>query len=328
MFISLYITILINIIFFIFFDRIQKKINIYDKPNTKLKIHTKSISSAGGILLTVCLLIYFLLIIIGKDQNFFTFKENFSLMIFILSIFLVGIYDDKYNLQPYTRLILTAFLILILLLLNESFIIKELRFSFLDYRLPTKNFSILFTIICTLLFVNACNMFDGINLQFGLYVLFLSIIFISKQILPNLQLIIVIFCFCFLYFNLKKKLFMGNNGTVVSGALFSILFIKFYNLENDLLYADEIFLFMSIPGFDLIRVSFARLSKGLNMFSGDKNHIHHLLFSKYKLKYTIIIIQTLIIFPVIYSFLTQKYLNAIIISFCFYILVILYAKRT
>jgi len=328
MFISLYITILINIIFFIFFNQIQKKINIFDKPNLKKKIHIKSTSASGGILLTLSLIIYFISIVVGVDHNFLSFKENFSLMMFVLFIFLVGVYDDKFNLKSYTRLSISAFLILILLLLNDNFIIKELRFSFLDYKLPTKNFSFFFTTICILLFINACNMFDGINLQFGLYVLFLSIIFLIKQILPNLQLIIILFCFCFLYFNLKKKLFIGNNGTVVAGALFSILFITTYNLENRLLYADEIFLYMSILGFDLIRVSFARLIKGLNMFSGDKNHIHHLLIRKCKFKYTIIIIQTLIIFPVIYGFLTQKYLDAIIISFCLYILVILYAKRT
>ena len=69
------------------------------------------------------------------------------------------------------------------------------------------------------------------------------------------------------YYNYANSL---KTSKPVLSVLFSILFIRFYNLENDLLYADEIFLYMSIPGFDLIRVSFVRLSKGLNMFSGDK----------------------------------------------------------
>jgi uncharacterized membrane protein len=98
-------------------------------------------------------------------KNSFSFKENFSLIILILFFFTLGIYDDKFSIKPYTRLLLSFFSILILVFLNDNFNIKELRFSFLDYKISLGNLSILFTLLCILLFINACNMFDGINLQ-------------------------------------------------------------------------------------------------------------------------------------------------------------------
>jgi len=328
MFSSIYLVLIINISFFLFFDQIQNKLNIYDKPDLIRKIHKKNTSAAGGILFSVCFLSYFISNIAGLEQNYLTLKENFSMLLLVLFFLLLGVYDDKFFIQPYPRLLLSFFFILILLLLNENFIIKELSFSFHHTKIFLKQFSILFTVICILIFINACNMFDGINMQFGLYVMLLSIIFWSKGILPNLQICIVICSLFFLYFNFKGRLFMGNNGSLVLGAFFSVLFIKIYNSDKNFLYADEIFLYMSILGFDLIRVSFMRLINGKNMFSADTNHIHHLLNKKFNLTNTLIIIQAIIILPIIYAIFTKQYVYACLVSLTMYIALIIHIYKT
>ena len=240
----------------------------------------------------------------------------------------MGIYDDKFGIRPDSRLLLGFFYILILVLFNDNFNIKELKFSFSHYKISLGNLSIVFTIICVLLFINACNMFDGINLQFGFYLFLLLIIFYSKGVLENLMVVISIFCFFFLYFNFKKILFIGNNGTLVAGALFSFLIIKIYNLENSLFYTDEIFLYMSILGFDLIRVSCSRLIKGRNMFEADKNHLHHLLVKKFSFFHSTLCVQTLVIFPIIFAFLTKYYLAACFISLVAYVALVIFLKNS
>jgi UDP-GlcNAc:undecaprenyl-phosphate GlcNAc-1-phosphate transferase len=328
MFSSIYLALIINIFFFLFFDQIQNKLNIYDKPDLIRKIHKKTTSAAGGILFTICLVSYFTSNIAGLEQNYLTFKENFSMLLLVFFFFILGVYDDKFFIQPYPRLLLSTFFILILLLLNENFVIKELSFSFYHTKISLKDFSIFFTVICILLFINACNMFDGINMQFGLYVMLLSIIFWIKGVLPNLQICIVICSLFFLYFNFKDRLFIGNNGSLVLGAFFSLLFIKIYNSDKTFLYVDEIFLYMSILGFDLIRVSFSRLINGKNMFTADKNHIHHLLNKKFNLTKTLIIIQTIITLPIIYAFLTKQYIYACFVSLTMYIALIAYIYKT
>jgi UDP-GlcNAc:undecaprenyl-phosphate GlcNAc-1-phosphate transferase len=253
-------------------------------------------------------------------------RENFSLSIVIISFFVIGVYDDKFSLNVYPRLLLSFIFILSFLLLNDDFILRELTFSFLNSNIQLKNFSVLFTILCSLLFVNACNMFDGVDLQFGLYVLLLSVLFYTKNILPNLQVIIIICCISFLYFNYNKKLFIGNNGTLIFGLLFSLIFIKFYNSSSYYFYADEIFLYMAIPGFDLIRVSFLRLLKGRNMFSSDRNHLHHLLLKIYSPFKSVMVTQCLITFPIIFALFTKQYLMSCLIPLLFYIIIIIQIK--
>jgi len=324
---SIYFALVINILFFLFFNKIQKKINIFDNPNLSRKIHKISISSSGGFLFYICIAIYFVFNIFGLEENNFLIKQNSLLLIAISLFFLMGVYDDKFSLDPNTRLLWSVFFILIVILLDNNFIISELRFSFLNNKVYLKSFSILFTIICILLFINACNMFDGIDLQFGFYVLILSTVFYIKNILPYLQLIIIICCLIFLYFNFKKKIFIGNNGTITIGAIFSFLFIISYNQNKNIEFADEIFLYMAIPGFDLIRVSISRLINGKNMFAADKNHIHHLLLRKFTMMQSSIVTAFAVILPLIYASLQKNLFQSCIISFIIYISLIYFSKK-
>ena len=58
---------------------------------------------------------------------------------------------------------------------------KDLKFLFFDNPIELRNFSILFTFLCILILINAVNMFDGVNLQLGLYSLFLFLVFFFKS---------------------------------------------------------------------------------------------------------------------------------------------------
>ena len=67
-------------------------------------------------------------------------------------------------------------------------------------------FSYFFTILCFLLFINALNMFDGINLQVGCYSLIVCIILISNGIFSDLNLILIFSLLIFLFYNYKNKI--------------------------------------------------------------------------------------------------------------------------
>ena len=85
----------------------------------------------------------------------------------------------------------------------------------------------------------------------------------------NFYLAIIVSALFFLVKNFKRKIFIGNCGTLFISILVSIFFIGSYS--NKIIFVDEIFLCMAIPGYDLIRVSLQRLSKGKHMFSPDNN---------------------------------------------------------
>ena len=59
---------------------------------------------------------------------------------------------------------------------EKNLSINNLIFSISEFTINTKSFSIIFTIICLFLFVNAFNMFDGINGQIGIYLILFFLI--------------------------------------------------------------------------------------------------------------------------------------------------------
>ena len=96
--------------------------------------------------------------------------------------------------------------LIILFNYDQSFIINELRFSFYNQTIHLGKYSILVTLICYLLFINAFNMFDGINLQsviFSLSIIFFLLV-LNSYIFKTLFLIPFLL---FFYLNTKINLF-------------------------------------------------------------------------------------------------------------------------
>jgi len=170
-------------------------------------------------------------------------------------------------------------------------------------------------------------MFDGIDLQFGFYLILLALFFLTKNLMPVFFLSIIISAIFFLKNNYKKKIFIGNNGTLFLGSLFSFLFIGAYT-KDVISYADEILLIMAIPGFDLIRVSILRLLKGRHMFQPDNQHIHHLLIKTESIIKTNLLIQLSIIFPILFFYFYKNFLISFFISITIYLCLIIYAKKS
>ena len=171
---------LINIFLVLFFDFFKKRINIIDLPDKKRKLHKIPVPLYGGIFLFINL---FLLLIISifDDQilyNFFQLKEKKDVFIFFFSclfLFILGLLDDKFKINPYLRFIIFSIIFLVITQ-QQHLRIEYIQLSFLKDVIDLSYFSQFFTIICFLLFINAFNFFDGINLQSGIYSLILSII--------------------------------------------------------------------------------------------------------------------------------------------------------
>jgi UDP-GlcNAc:undecaprenyl-phosphate GlcNAc-1-phosphate transferase len=316
--------ILLNIILFFYFDKISKVINLFDVPDNKRKLHKKKTPSIGGFLIFINIFFFFFYYLVKYtffelDLKFFDQQEFIIFNIFAFLFFFLGVLDDKIFLSANIKLLLYFFIILILILLSSSILINLINFTFASYNLNNLYISIFFTIICFLLFINAYNMYDGINLQSGLYSIFIFSIFLYKGIFTEISITLIIALFFFLYLNWRKKCFLGNNGALLLSFVISYLFIKSNSAYT--FYADEIFLIMMIPGIDLLRLAIFRLIKGKHPFSADRNHLHHLLLNNFGLNKTIIILNLMttipyfififfghIIYLIIFSFLTYAYL--------------------
>ena len=169
-------------------------------------------------------------------------------------------------------------------------------------------------------------MFDGINLQSVSYSIFILIIFYVKS---NFNLFYIFLTFpllIFFYLNYKNKCFLGDNGTLLLSFVFSFLFVDFHN-NKKLLFADEIFLIMLIPGLDMLRLFIVRVIKGLNPFYPDRNHIHHLLAKKFGNNLSVIFLFSLIFLPNILNQFYGVTFFLIIFSIFFYFYLIIVCKK-
>ena len=324
--------IFINLFFIVNFSKIKIfHLNI-DKPDKKRKFHLKPTPLAGGMIIFLNLIIYFIIykfsVVKIEDEVFFNDGNSFNyFVIACFAIFLLGFVDDKINLKANSKFLILTLTIFILLILDNNLIIRDVKFSFHERTFGLDTFAVFFSIFCFLVFINAFNMFDGINLQSGLYSIFVlsCIIFLySNSLLIKILIISLIY---FSYLNFKNKTFLGDSGTLLISFIISYLFIKLYNL-NYINYADEITLYMLIPGLDLIRLFILRILRKKNPLSSDRNHLHHILLNKFSFKNTLFIIFLLIILPIMLNYFEFYKLFTILITVMAYSVILYASKKT
>ena len=320
--------IIFNCLILFFYSFIQKNLNTYDYPSEN-KIHLKKVPLLGGLIFLLNIIFYLIFFILFQTKfslNIFGFSSIVNNLIFFLSLvflFCMGLIDDKKNLSASIRLILLITIISLNLILNSELNINYVKLSFFN-SFSIESYSFFWTLICFLLFINAFNFFDGINLQSSGLIFAMCLFFFIKNIFVEFFIVIMIANIFFSYLNYNSRTFLGNSGSFFLPFLFGGLFISAYN--NDItINADEIVILMFIPGIDLMRLFFLRLLKKTSPFQGDKNHIHHLLLKKYPSLISVAIIQILIWLPFLVSQIFGIFYIALLIQmFLYTILIILY----
>ena len=295
------ILLLNNLLILINFKKLSKIINIFDKPDKNLKKHKSNVPLLGGIIIVINLISLFIFSIffeIPFENLLVSKKEYVSIFLLILCFFLLGLYDDKFKLNPDKKFILSIIFSILALTLNKNLLIQNFNLSFYDKSIILNEFSIFFTLFCIIILINALNFYDGIN---GQSLIFFIIVFGYLSLHSPLQLfylILIFICFFILFLNLQNKVFLGDGGVYLLGSILVILLIYEYNIFKTIKFADEIFLLLILPGIDLLRLTLMRIMNGKNAFYGDRNHIHHLLIRKYSLVFSNITLLTLSIFPI------------------------------
>ncbi len=316
--------ILINFLFLKQFNRISKLINIYDIPGER-KNHKEPVATLGGLIVFFnYLYVYFFSHLIQLDL----FSNNIIFISFTSLIFIIGFIDDKINLSAKLKFPLFILIILFHLFLENKFLINSLDLEFLNLEVNFNIFqSYLFTLLCILLFMNASNLYDGINLQFGLYlIIFISYLIYKDPGADYLKLLILPIIF-FLYLNYNDKCFFGDSGTLFISYFLSFIIID-QNKNLNILSVSEILLLMIIPGIDMLRLFIVRLSAGKNPFLGDRDHLHHYLFKKLDLIKTNLILIGLILLPLLlFNLFPDYFIFILLLSVIFYIFTLITVKN-
>ena len=307
-------------------NSISKKINLYDKADNIRKLHNEDVPQNGGIYIFFGLSLYLIFNLFYFNQSNIQ-KDLLYLYFFSLTFLIIGILDDKFNIKANIKLILFCIIIILLITLEQSLLINNVYFHYHNINFSLGNFSYFWTLLCFLLFMNAFNMFDGINLQSGFYSLsmfFYFYLFSDKFDLLNLT--IIIFLAGFIYLNFKSKSFLGNNGTYFISFMLSFISINVYNSENKIL-VDEIVLIMIIPGLDLLRLFFSRIKRKKHPFKADRRHLHHLLQKKLNNFQTFAVLYLITWMPIILAKFFDAYLFMITLNIFLYFSIYYYFDR-
>ena len=327
------IFILLNVFLFFFKNRISSIVSIVDKPDNKKKTHKYDAHVIGGTIIFLNLLLLFVIFIFTQQETVFdpkyfnSTKSIISFFFISFGIYMLGIYDDKFDLSPNVKLFATSFIFLIAIKIDPTLQIQKINFSFTDKVFYIDEFSSLFTLFCFLIFLNAFNMFDGIDLQICTYAIFLFLIFVLNNFLIYISIIFIISLINYYALNIKGKNFLGDGGNYMLSYIIAYMFIKSYNLDN-LFSSDEIFLIMFIPGVDLLRCTITRLFRGKHPFKGDREHLHFLSMEKIGYLKTYIVIQLLIIVPYLFSQFLLTNLLSIFVSLILYTSFLFYLSKS
>ena len=263
---------IINIIIIFNLKYIANKLGIIDYPEGK--IHSKP-TPLFGVFLIISIIIYVFIKNISSLNI-----QIVSILFYLLSFLIIGLFDDKNNLSVSKRFFLGIIITSIFFYFNLNGHFISLGFN------QTINFILL--IFFTLGFIHLNNMTDGIDgllLSIFIYTLIYFALkgFINYNYLTK-DLIISSIIFSLIYFlpNFFGKCFLGNTGSYSIAIIVSLIYMEIF--KYSLLEYSDIILIYIVPLLDGLRVTSIRIFKKKNPFKGDFSHIHHIIRDKYLLK--------------------------------------------
>ena len=117
---------LLNIFIYLNHDYLIRIFNTYDYPDKIRKLHKKKTSLLGGLILLINCCFY----LINKFlfNNSLTYLNLNSFIVGCILIFLLGLYDDKFNLNANIKFLSQILIISIVLLIDPNLKIKLLYF--------------------------------------------------------------------------------------------------------------------------------------------------------------------------------------------------------
>ena len=317
----LFFILIINIFIFSKIEYFTLKFALVDNPDNFRKIHTKKVSLLGGPILFVNLFIYIIFNLVKNYDH-----SYLVLIIIITAIFLLNLFNDKKNIRPIFRLILAYLIFFCWVLLDDQMLVRNLTFNFKNINIYLGQWGLLITPLFILIFFNALNLFDGVNLQsISYFFIFLYFLFLNGINIMYLYPLIV-FSLLFIFYNYKNKIFLGDSGISIIAVILSYLTIKEYN-NTDLLFCEEILFIMFFPGIDMLRLYFLRIFKKKNPFIADKNHLHHYYLKIIDNKFIFLIQFFFYITFIIQLYYLKWSINLILIFMIItYVMLIIYAN--
>jgi len=256
---------------------------IIDTINSRSS-HSVIATRSGGMALASSLMIIAVFNYLNNNEIF-----EFSLLVPLILMVIVGLYDDIYNVDFKLKFIFQ--IITAKIIIDNGLILDNMHGIFGIYELNSMYAQVISMFIIVSI-INSFNFIDGIDgLASSITILFI-ILFecLSKYQTPFIYISVIIISALIPViinnYNKKNKVFLGDSGSLFLGTLISIyimhIFSNSYVIQeqfdvNKILYVLGIYAY---PTIDFIRVIIMRLIAGKSPFQADKTHIHHNLIKR------------------------------------------------
>ena len=210
----------------------------------------------------------------------FQFVQDYtSTLLAIFFVFFVGAMDDFIGTSPGTKLIVLFFAVIYLYF--DHLVVTDLGKYFGVY-ISLGWLSLPFTLFAVLAFTNSLNLIDGLDgLAASLSMVIFSGFFAIGYLNDDMFMMLLSGAYfsalaAFLFFNWNPaSIFMGDSGSLILGFVITIVAIK----SLDHIPAISIIFLAALPIIDTMVVVIRRKRTGRGIFSADKCHLHHILYS-------------------------------------------------
>lgn len=259
--------------------------NLLDKPNDRSS-HSSVTPTLGGVAFFIVLILS--MVFLKKWDNDYV---SLNFVVGLTVLFIVGLKDDLVALSAKVKAIAQIIAISFLIFDNDFLCLHSLQ-GFLGFSdmnhwgyIPIIYFSMFFII-------NSFNLIDGIDglastigmLIFSIYATMFFMLGEFYYAAISIVLIGTLLAFLNYNFSDKRKIFMGDTGSMIIGFMIAILTFKMLTLNvivNKINVLPEnlpilLLSIITIPLLDTIRVFIVRTLNGKSFFIADRNHIHHI----------------------------------------------------
>jgi UDP-N-acetylmuramyl pentapeptide phosphotransferase/UDP-N-acetylglucosamine-1-phosphate transferase len=297
-------------------NKILRFFNFISIP-TGRGLHKLPVTTSGG----VYFIFYLIVLNLNLNLNGTLFENNIAVIfILLLTTIIFGLLDDKRNFSRRYKLFVQIILSITMIIF--------FNFELFQNLFPSVEIDILYLILNILFlisFINFINFIDGSDGNLILFVFFIFFCLVAKLYFSFSidQYIYLIYFFPFLisfyFFNIKKKIFLGDSGSSFL-SIFLILNLNYFvNKEIILIY--DVIIISSYFITDMILTFFLRIYYyGFNSFKAHRDHAYqnycYLKKDHKKLNLYMCIYNFIYLFPLYFLFLHEfiNYLSALL--FC------------
>ena len=215
--------------------------------------------------------------------------QNIVYSILLILIFLLGfLSDQKILISAKKRFLLQIILVFFSVIFLDLEILTSKLILF-DYFLKNHVFNIFFTAFCLLILINGSNFIDGLNGLLLSYVTFVIFILLKLGLLNELSIkydfinYLILFTIIIILLNLCNYLMLGDAGAYILSFFVGYLIIKCH-ISNPNISPYFFITLLWYPCYENLFSIIRKLKSKLSPLIPDNNHLHQLIYIRFKKK--------------------------------------------